>query len=258
MDINKKLFTTSEIELIIARLKKAEALGLIVPLAENNQYLMCSYAGAGAITPKWSVKIYAYSKNKKGHSIICTDTEVLKCFMADNFNFTPPELKVLKIDDAGWGFPLCGVMVGVTDEVGLYTDVVPVEFFQGDNFSSKKYLGEYTGRGKKLIFEKFNASPATHRIEICSGFVNKMLRDELRQIGFHVRIIDVTGMLQDELEERFRLYVRSELNSDIYYDPKEVRKNALPKKFSEVLEFGKKHFPQKLKTGWRSIGESLS
>ncbi|HBC73563.1 MAG: hypothetical protein A2008_09645 [Candidatus Wallbacteria bacterium GWC2_49_35] len=256
MDLDKKIFPTAEIMRVIDKLKKAEALSLIRPLAENNQYLMCSYAGTGVISPKWSVKIYAYSKNKKGHSMICTDTEVLNCFMADNFDFKPPALKLLKIDDAGWGFPLCGVMVGVTDEAVIHTDVVPVEFFQGENFAAKKYLKEYTERGLRLIGEKFGATPATHRVEICTGFVNKMLRDELRKLGFHVRVIEVKGMLQDGLEERFRQYVHTELATDIYYDPKEIARTDLPRKFNAVLEFGKKHFPLKLKTGWKSIGES--
>lgn len=255
MDLDKKIFNGAEASLIEAALKKAESLKLIKPVVENNAYLICSYAGTGVITPKWSVKLYSYSKNKKGHSLVCTDIEVLKCFVGNNFNFKPPDLKLLKIDDAGWGFPLCGVMIGATDEAEVHTDVVPVEFFQGDNFTCKKYLDEYSARGVKLIREKFDAAPATHRIEICSGFVNRTLRDELRRLGFHVRIIEVKGLLQDELEERFRQYVGAELNTDIYYDPKEIDKNELPKKFREVLEFGKKHFPLKLKTGWRSIGD---
>lgn len=254
MDLNQKIFNSTQAALIEAALKKAESLKLIRTVAENNAYLMCSYAGTGVITPKWSVKLYSYSKNKKGHSLVCTDIEVLKCFVNGNFNFKPPDLKVIKIDDAGWGFPLCGVMIGATDEIQVFTDIVPVEFFQGDNFTNKKYLDEYSTRGVKLIIEKFDANIETHRIEICSGFINRALRDRLRQLGFHVRIIEVKGLLQDELEERFRQYAGAELNTDIYYDPKKIGKSELPKKFREVLDFGKKFFPLKLKTGWRSIG----
>jgi len=254
MDLNKKIYTASEIEIILKKLAVAEQMGLIEALRENNQYLMRSYAGRGKISNKWNIKIYAYSINKKGHSLICTDSEVLKNFLEDKFDFTPPDLKVLKIDDAGWGFPLCGVMVGVTDETDIYVDVVAVKYFQGELFSKKSYLKVYTKLGLKLISEKFSAAPDTHRIEICSGFVNQMLRDELRKAGFHVRIVEITGMLQRELEERFRLYVSKELNYDIYYDPKEMEKTDLPKKFAEVLDYGRKHHPEKLKTGWKSIG----
>lgn len=256
MDLNKKIFTSSEVDLIIEKLRHAESLGLIRALAENNPYLMRSYAGNGPVSPKWSVKIYAYSANKKGHSIVCTDLELLKCFLANNFDLAPPALPVIKIDDAGWGFPLCGVMVGATDEKTIHTAVVPVEFFQGDNFASKKYLDEYARLGLALVQDDFKATPATHRIEICTGFVNKKLRESLRELGFHVRVIEVTGMLQDGLEERFRLYVESELAADVYYDPKEFERSDLPRKFGEVLALGKKRFPHKLKTGWKSIGET--
>ena len=40
--------------------------------------------------------------------------------------FIAPDLQVLRIDDAGWGFPLCGVVVGVCDEQNVKTAVVPV------------------------------------------------------------------------------------------------------------------------------------
>ncbi len=258
MNLNKKLFTPAEAGLIMDALKKAATRGLLQPVVENNQYLMCAYNGTGTLSPKWSVKLYSFSKNKKGHSMICTDSEVLKCFLAGNFDLQPPDLKLLKIDDSGWGFPLCGVMVGVSDEIIVHTDIVPVEFFQDSNFTSKKYLEEYSIRGLKIVYEKFGASPDTHRIEICTGFVNSMLREKLRESGFYVGVTEITGLLQNELEERFKCYIAGELNSDIYYDPKEIDAAGLPMQFHRALEFGKKFFPHKLKTGWRSIsGSSL-
>ncbi len=255
MNLNKKNFSPYEVGIIITKLSRAEKLGLIRSNPENNEYLLRGFCGTGEnISQKWNIKIYKYSEKRSSHSVVCTDMEVLRILLSDNFDFNPPELPIIKIDDSGWGFPLCGVMIGVTDEITLYTAVVPVEFFQGDKFTDKKYLKEYTKCGVELI-AKLGATPMTHRIEICSGFINQHLRDELRKLGFHVRIVEITGMLQDSLEEEYRKYAAEELKSDIYYDPKGFKKEELPKKFADVLEFGKKYFPEKLKTGWKSIGE---
>ncbi|MEZ7891322.1 MAG: hypothetical protein QMC67_06210 [Candidatus Wallbacteria bacterium] len=255
MNLSKKIYTSSEVSKMAEKLSKAARLGIIGEKNENNEYIFCSYVGKGEISDKWNIKIYKFNEKKKGHSVVCTDMYVLGRLLKDDFDFSAPEhLKVLKIDDAGWGYPLCGVMVGVTDEVSLKTAVVSVKYFQGENFAEKKYLAEYTRLGLSLV-EEFGANCHTHRIEICSGFVNQMLKDELRKRNFHVKIVEIKGMLQDTLEEEFRKHVKSELKTDIYYDPKLMDKNDIMKRFNETVEFGRKNCPQLLKTGWASIGE---
>jgi hypothetical protein len=144
----------------------------------------------------------------------------------DYGSFVPPALPVIRIDDAGWGFPLCGVMVGVSDEKNVCTAVVPVEYFRHDTrnaFHTKRYLKEYARLALELL-NQLGVSADTHRIEICSGFVNQPVREELRRQGYDVRVVEIKGLLQERLENLYKAYVLNEIGRDIYYDPKDMEK----------------------------------
>ncbi|MCX6353773.1 MAG: hypothetical protein NTZ78_02575 [Candidatus Aureabacteria bacterium] len=258
IDLSKTVFTPQETGFIVDRLRLAAERGYVTCKSENNSYLLASLVGVEGkgITPKWNVKIYTYNKKKDGHSLVCTDKYILgKLLEGDYDSFIPPDLLILKIDDAGWGFPLCGVMVGVSDEKNVHTDLVPVEYFRDDTenrFQTKRYLKKYENLALQLL-GRFGASPDTHRIEICTGHVNQPLREELRNLGYDVRVVEIKGMLQDKLEEIYREYVLAEIGSDIYYDPKDIKKSEIPRRYRETLEFGRKHCPHKIKTGWNAV-----
>ena len=259
MDHNIKfLITRIELDTIKSRLLEASEKGYIVVSDEQNQHLLYSFKGVEeyGISPKWSVKIYTYNQKKKGHSVVCVDRLVFDRLIKMDFKyFSPPNLKILKIDDAGWGFPLCGVMVGITNGERLRTGVVPVEYFRHDSkypFISKQYLKVYADIGVKLVNE-FGAYPKTHRIEICSGYINRPLRENLREIGFDVRVVENKGRLQAELENKFDQYVLKSVGKKIYYDPKDISNSEIPKKYHECLAFGQKNCPELIKTGWDSV-----
>ena len=262
INLSEKVFTSEEIDFIVKQLETACQKGYIQQRHENNPYLLVSYSGVETkgITPKWNVKIYKANKKTKKHSIVCVDTFVLnKLLAADYIAFIPPDLEVLRIDDAGWGFPLCGVMVGVSDEREVKSEMVPVKYFQNDSnnyFQRKKYLNIYADLAIKLI-EQFQASPPTHRIEICTGYVNQPLRERLRTIGYDVRVVEIKGLLQDELEKIYKNYVFEKLGADIYYDPKEVKKSEIPKMYNKCVNFGLKNCPDQMKTGWESLNGVL-
>ncbi|GEM_PF-869649 len=258
INLNVGIFTSNEIDYIIAQLEKAFNNGYLKRRFEDNIYLLASYRGVEVrgISPKWNVKIYKYNFKKNGHSIVCVDLLVLnQLIKADYAWFVPPDLPVLRIDDAGWGFPLGGVMVGITDEQIVKTATVPVEYFRKDTqnrFSTKKYLKKYTNLAIELLNE-FKASPTTHRIEICSGYVNQPLRERLRSYGYDVRVVEIKGLLQAELENCFKKYVHEIIGADIYYDPKAIEKSELPRKYRECVQYGKKHCPEQLKNGWEAL-----
>jgi hypothetical protein len=174
IDVTKSVFTTGEIEFVLERLRQASDDGFVASKSENNQYLLAAYVGVEGkgITPKWNVKIYTYNKKKKGHSLVCVDQHILaKLLDGDYESFIPPDLQVLRIDDAGWGFPLCGVAVGVSNEQEVQTGIVPVDYFRDDvdnHFQTKRYLKEYTDLAIQLL-DQFGANPGTHRIEIWRG-----------------------------------------------------------------------------------------
>ena len=257
-NFSKRVFSARETDFIFKQLEEASDQGFLSRRSERNPYLIASYCGVeeAGISPKWNVKIYSFNKARAGHSIVCIDSEVLqKLVEADYESFVPPDLQVLRVDDAGWGFPLCGVMVGVTDEVEVLTDVVPVGYFRSDtetNFGTRLYLDKYTELALDLI-DKFEALPDTHRIEICTGFINRPVKERLRELRFDVRVVEVKGLLQDELEKRYKEYVTREVGEDLYFDPKEIGKSSIPKHYSACVDFGRKRCPELLKNGWKAL-----
>ncbi|MBN2441577.1 MAG: hypothetical protein JXJ04_09520 [Spirochaetales bacterium] len=259
IDLTMNVYPPKKIDYIIAKLNKAMEKGFITSRSENNNHLLASYKGVEnkGISPKWNVKIYSYNTRKKGHSITCIDDFVLYKLIEEDYESfePPPELILLRIDDAGWGFPLCGIMVGVSDEQEVKTAVVPVEYFRSglkNGFHTKGYLKKYSSLGLELVRE-FGATPETHRIEICTGYVNQPLKEKLRHLGYNVRVVEIKGMLQDELEKCFKEYVHETVGADLYYDPKDMDRAKIPKKYWDCLKYGKKHCPHLIKTGWDSI-----
>jgi hypothetical protein len=226
-------------------LSTAHIKGLIVPRTENNQYLKVSYKGSGTkISDKWNVKIYTSG------SVVCNDPAILHNLMEGTFKEPDTNLRLLQIDDAGIGFPLCGVMIGITNGERVWTDTVDVSFFQSPKFEKKLYVDEFTRKGLYLLSK---TSPTTHRVEICSGFINAGLRDTLRNKGYDVRITEIKGLLQNNLEQLFKNYVKKETGQDLAYDPKEIKKEKLGKVYYQVLNWGKTNTPHLLKSGWNSM-----
>lgn len=258
INLTKTIFTTQEINFISSRLKLAFEKGYLEKRRENNIYLLVSYKGVEqkGISPKWNIKIYKFSRKNNGHSIVCVDNHVLNILLEMDYDrFIPPNLRVLSIDDAGWGFPLCGVMVGVSDEKQVKTAMVPIEYFQNNgknHFKSKKYLKVYADLAFQLL-DQFGASPATHRIEICTGYVNQPLREKLRKHGYDVRVVEIKGMLQNELEEIYKKYVLEKIGVDIYYDPKEMKRSEIGKQYYKCLKYGLKNCPDQIKNGWDAL-----
>ena len=88
------------------RLQELEQQGVIEKRFENNAYMKISYKGAGTlVTPKWNIKIY------NSGSVVCTDGALLQSMLQGTLKAPDKSLKIIQVDDAGWGFPLLGVMV---------------------------------------------------------------------------------------------------------------------------------------------------
>ena len=233
-------------------LKNMVNQGLIVSRAENNKYLVLSYKGAGTlITSKWNIKIYNTGSG------VCTDAGVIKDFVGGRLRPPDPSLKLIQIDDAGWGSPLGGIIVGVVCEDRIVTDIIDVAFFKPGPFNRKEYLKAFADQGWALIQKEFEATPETYRVEICTGYVNMKLRDLLREKGFDVRQVEIKGLLQDSLENRFRDYIKEITGGeDLAYDPKELHASQIGNYYYKALNFGKEKAPHLLKSGWRSIQKS--
>jgi hypothetical protein len=224
------------------------ATGQITERFENNPYLKVSYKGTGiTISEKWNVRIY------KTGSIVTTDLKTFMDIVEGTYKQPDESLKVIQIDDAGIGFPLCGIMIGVTDGEKIWSDTVSVKFFQGDAYENKLYVKEYTQKGLDIL-TKIGASSKTHRIEICSGYINQTLKERLRELGYEVTITDIKGLLQDKLEGMFRAHVLEETGKNLGYDPKGLTERQIRLNYYSAVNWGEKFAPALLKTGWKALG----
>ena len=224
--------------------------GLIVIRTENNSSLKISYKGSSELfNPKWNIKIYSTG------TVVCTDFVSLKKYNMGQLKPPDPSLELVKIDDSGWGFPLCGVLVGlhVEGEKRVHTGEIGVEYFKPDIFERKEYLKEYSRVGLDILIKIIKAKPETHRIEICNGFINSALLYTLRERGFDVRLVEIKGLLQDKLEDLFKKYVLKKTGVDLAYDPKEISIGEIVTSFDRAREWGEKFRPDLLKSGWKKM-----
>ncbi len=227
-------------------LERIRRLGL--PAAgSNDPYVVLSVRGDGVrASPKWNARVY---RDKGGRlKLVTVDLRALN----DMLEGRAPAAKnrAIAVDDAGWGFPLGGVMIGATDGVRVEAGLVPVECFQGERFGRHDYL-EYAARVTLGLLGRFRASPDDTLVEICTGYVNVGSREALRDAGYEVRVTEVGGLLQDELEKRFAAYVRA-IGYPGYVDPKETHD---PKKgFDDIIRWIEERPEERMrlaKTGWR-------
>lgn len=213
---------------------------------ERSPYVVLSVYGDGTrASPKWNAKVYRDSKGRL--KLVTVDLKTLEDMISGS---VPPSRKnIIRVDDAGWGFPLGGVMIGATDEKRVEVGLIGVEYFQGERFRTHDYLYEAARITRDLV-RRFGASPEDTIVEICTGYVNTKSREALRRDGYDVRVIEVKGLLQHELEKKFKEYIAS-LGYTAYFDPKEAHDAG--SRFEEVIRWIKEKPSERLKlakTGW--------
>jgi hypothetical protein len=223
---------------------------LSLPLtAERNPYLVLGVRGDGVrASPRWTARVY---RNQKGQlKLVTNDYATLEQMLSGK---SPEREKVIRVDDAGWGFPLGGVMIGATDGTRVETGIVGVEYFQDGPFGQRAYLDEAAQVTRALV-ERLG-SPREAIVEICTGYVNSGSRELLRRAGYPVVVTEITGLLQHELERRFREYIES-LGYHGYFDPKETQDPAAA--FKRVIRWIEEDPENRLKiakTGWKYFRE---
>ena len=214
---------------------------------EANPYLVLCVYGDGVRAPdKWNAKVY---RDKDGNlTLVTVDMVTLKRMIEGRS--TANGKKIISVDDAGWGFPLGGVLIGASDGKRIETGLICVECFQGECFKDHAYLREAATVTLSLL-TRFKASPNDTQVEICSGYVNSESKNALREAGYEVNVVEVTGLLQFELEQRFKEYVDS-LGYHAYFDPKEVHDASTP--FKKVIEWIDEKPEERMKlakSGWK-------
>jgi hypothetical protein len=110
--------------------------------------------------------------------------------------------KEILIDDSGWGDLILGVVIGALKlPEGRYMDRrISISSFQPPHFQNKRYLDDAVTIAEEIV-EVMKPDEETV-FKVCSGYVLSSIRKYLRNRGFRVEEVEVTGELQ-EMVERF-------------------------------------------------------
>jgi hypothetical protein len=213
---------------------------------ETNSYVVLSVYGDNVrVSSRWTAQVY---RNAQGRlKLVTTDYHTLEQLLTGQ---APARETIIKVDDSGWGFPLGGVMIGAERAGHVETGIVDVPYFQGELFRKHAYLEEAARVTLSLVL-KLGGRPEDTLVEICTGYVNSKSKEALREAGFEVKVTEITGYLQNELEQRFREYIES-LSYRAYFDPKETRDPASG--FRKVISWIREdpgHRMKIAKTGWK-------
>ena len=113
--------------------------------------------------------------------------------------------KEVLIDDAGWGDLILGVVIGAIKppDPRYMERRIPVSSFQSPNFEDKKYLDDTVKIADEIV--KIMRPDMETNFRVCSGYVLSGIRRHLRERGFRVEEVEVTGILQEKVE---RGYIR--------------------------------------------------
>ena len=111
--------------------------------------------------------------------------------------------KEILIDDAGWGDLILGVVIGTLKLPGhTYLERrIPVSSFQPPSFENKQYLDDAVKIAEEIV-EVMRPDRET-RFKVCSGYVLSSIRRHLRDQGFNVEEVEITGELQEMVERSF-------------------------------------------------------
>lgn len=155
--------------------------------------------------------------------------------------------KEILIDDAGWGDLVLGVVIGALKlpDRRYLERRIPVSFFQPPNFENKQYLDEAVKIAEEIV-EVMQPDMET-RFKVCSGYILSSIRRHLRDRGFNVEEVEISGELQEMVE---RSYVRWCIEVGV-----PAERLVDERRFSTLLEWvaEKPEIREKLvKTGWKS------
>jgi len=155
--------------------------------------------------------------------------------------------KEILIDDAGWGDLILGVVIGALKlpDRRYMERRIPLSSFQPPNFEDKQYLDDAVKITEEIV-EAMRPDRET-QFKVCSGYVLSSIRRHLRERGFSVKEVEITGELQNMVE---RGYIRWCVEVGVPAERLEEKR-----RFWTLLEWvaEKPKIREKLvKTGWKS------
>jgi hypothetical protein len=155
---------------------------------------------------------------------------------------------VVEVDDSGWGDLLGGVVIVLRRrETGeRHIGLVPLEYFRHPNFKHQEYLGAATQAvldGLESLKVKMDEP-----IHMCTGYIFTGAREMLRELGYDVRDVRITGATQELAESE---YVKSLVAMGVG----KQRKVASMRSFNGFLGWVMEDLAAReryVKTGWSS------
>jgi hypothetical protein len=167
-------------------------------------------------------------------------------------SFLSEKFKEIIIDDAGWGDLILGVVIGALKFPShKYMERrIPVSSFQPPNFESRKYLTDAVKIVEEMV-KAMNVDEET-RFKICSGYVLSGAHRYLRNCGFHVEEVEVTGELQKRVEDGYiKWCIEVGVPAEMLYQDSRKRFHILLNWVGEKPEIRE----SLVKTGWKSWRE---
>jgi len=155
--------------------------------------------------------------------------------------------KEILIDDSGWGDLILGVVIGALKlpDRRYMERRIPVSSFQSPSFENKQYLDDAAKIAEEIV-EVMRPDRET-QFKVCSGYVLSSIRKHLRDRGFSVKKVEITGELQDMVE---RGYIRWCVEVGVSPERLEDKR-----RFWALLEWvaeKPKIREELVKTGWKS------
>ncbi|MBN2335012.1 hypothetical protein JXL21_05590 [Candidatus Bathyarchaeota archaeon] len=155
---------------------------------------------------------------------------------------------VVEVDDSGWG-DLVGGAVIVMRRVGTnekHVGEIPLAMFREPDFKYKEYLRATT----QIILEGIDALNVERNepLHICTGYIFTSAKETLRELGYTVKEVKITGATQELAEREF-------IASLVRLGVGSRGETAEMRSFEGFLEWvhedlgGRERF---VKTGWKS------
>ena len=155
--------------------------------------------------------------------------------------------KEILIDDSGWGDLILGVVIGALKlpDRRYMERRIPVSSFQSPHFQNKRYLDDSVKIAEEIVEVMQPDREPVFRV--CSGYVLSSIRKYLRNQGFRVEEIEVTGELQEMVERSFGNWCK-----EVGIDFKRLEGKRSFNTFLEWVAEKPRLREQLVKTGWKS------
>ncbi len=152
------------------------------------------------------------------------------------------------MDDSGWGDLIGGVVVVMRRvETGdSHTGEIPLELFREPEFKYKEYLRCAT----QILLEGLEELGVEHDelLRICTGYVFNSAKETLKELGYKIKEVKITGATQELAEKSF-------IESLVRLGVGSRREIAGMRSFDGFLEWvhdDMEHRERFVKTGWKS------